>query len=154
MAGSSDQLDRLLDKLVRDVEQAVHSLYRGDMRQQTAKARTDVHRSAARKALLELLGAGAAVAVAGGGITTGGSRAPVTAFTPPVPGASPGGGGGALADDEAMAITRCIMAWLPMGPPSSAAGDSRCVAAGKELIPSWADRERAREAIRRIAPKR
>lgn len=153
MAGSSDSLDRVLDKLVRDVEQAVHSLYRGDVRQQTAKARTDVHRAAARKALAELLGAGAPMAAANagrGGVAAHGGSPPLTSFTPGA-GLPPGT---PLTEDEAVAITRCIMAWLPMGPPSGAAADSRCVPAGKELIPLWADRELAREAARRLSPKR
>lgn len=154
MAGPSDNLDRVLDKLVRDVEQAVHSLYRGDVRQQTARARTDVHRAAARKALQEMLSAGASVAAGAGGhgrggATTGGGAPPVTSFGPP-----PVAHAGAISEEEATAIMRCIMAWLPMGAPTSAAPDSRCVPAGKELIPAWAERERAREATRRIAPKR
>lgn len=165
MAGPNDSLDRVLDKLIRDVEQAVHALYRGDVRQQTAKARTDTHRVAARKALQELLdGAPGAAAVPAPATGRGGvsfAPAPPLAFgPPPAPGtafnapASGGMAGGHLSPDEAAALTKCIMAWLPMGAPSGAAPESRCVAAGKELIPSWGERELAREALRRVAPKR
>jgi hypothetical protein len=57
----------------------------------------------------------------------------------------------ALSAEEAAAITRCIMAWGPMGNPSEAALDSRCAPGAKELVPSWGDREKAREALRRLA---
>ena len=164
MAAPNDSLDRVLDKLIRDVEQAVHALYRGDVRQQTAKARTDTHRVTARKALQELLsgaGAVASPAPARGGTTVSFAPAPPMSFgPPPIPAplhAAPdrgGGAGGQLSPEEAAAMTKCIMAWLPMGAPSGAAPESRCVAAGKELIPAWGERELAREALRRIAPKR
>ena len=165
MAGPNDALDRVLDKLIRDVEQAVHALYRGDVRQQTAKARTDGHRTTARKALQDLLagaGAGAgAPAVAGLSVAAGafGGRpapppsqgaGPADPFAPRAPAAF---GSGSLSADEATAITKCVMAWLPMGAPNTVAPDSRCVPAAKELAPSWRIREVAREAIRRMAPK-
>ena len=164
MAGPNDALDRVIDKLIRDVEQAVHALYRGDVRQQTAKARTDGHRSAARNALRELL-AGAAPVPSPAGMPV---AAPAGAFgarpvSPVRTGAGPAdpfastaaavSGNGSLTADEAAAITKCVMAWLPMGAPTTAAPDSRCVPAGKELAPSWQSRELAREAIRRVAPK-
>jgi hypothetical protein len=135
MASSEEMLDRVLEKLVRDIESAVHAMYRGDARQQTVKVRTDVHRKAARDALSKLFAGPAR----GNG-----------AAAPGAPAASRAGGG-ALAPDEATAITRCIMAWLPMGAPTSAEPGSRCVPAGRELIPAWGERERARQALRRIA---
>lgn len=165
MAGANDALDRVLDKLIRDVEQAVHALYRGDVRQQTAKARTDGHRTAARRALHELLAgshpagqapAGMPVAAPAGSF---GARpvAPVRAGAGPsdpfAPTSPTGAGGGPLTSDEATAITKCVMAWLPMGAPNTASPDSRCVPAAKELVPSWQARELAREAVRRISPK-
>jgi hypothetical protein len=110
-------------------------MYRGDARQQTVKVRTDVHRKAARDALSKLFA---------------GSARGNGAAAPPAPGV-PRAAGGALAPDEATAITRCIMAWLPMGAPTSAEPGSRCVPAGRELIPAWGERERARQALRRIA---
>lgn len=162
MAGANDTLDRVLDKLIRDVEQAVHALYRGDVRQQTAKARTDGHRTAARRALQELLsGAGPVVPAPGRPVMAGAFGANPAAPTYSGPGpADPFAarpttavGGGALTSDEATAITKCVMAWLPMGPPNTVPPDSRCVPAAKELAPSWQIRELAREAIRRLGPK-
>ena len=164
MAAPNEALDRVLDKLIRDVEQAVHALYRGDVRQQTAKARTDGHRSAARKALQDLLAGAVAPAsvappVASPVGTSFGARplSPVHAGGGPAdpfaarPAAVPGGA--SLSVDEATAITKCVMAWLPMGQPNAVPPDSRCVPAAKELAPSWQIRELAREAIRRLAPK-
>jgi hypothetical protein len=123
-----EQLNAVIDKLVKDVELAVHAMYRGDVRQNTARARTDGHRRAAYEALRPLIG-GPAPAVAAGG------RSPVAA---------------ALSPEESSAITRCIMAWLPMGAPSAAAPDSRCVAASRELIPTWGERDRAHQAVKRL----
>jgi hypothetical protein len=128
MASHEETLDLVLAKLVRDVEMAVHALYRGDVRQQTAKAKTEVHRQSARTALAPLIGNG---------------RPSGAVLTAPA-------SGGDLAADEVAAITRCIMAWLPMGAPSAAAESSRCVPAGRELAPSWGDRERARQALKRV----
>jgi hypothetical protein len=133
MASPEETLDRVLDRLVRDIEAAVHSLYRGDARQQTVKARTDVHRKAAREALGPLLAGARPAAMVGGRPAAG--AAPSKVLTP----------------DEATAITRCIMAWLPMGLPTNADAASRCVPAGRELLPAWGEREHARQALRRIA---
>jgi len=129
MSTQQETLDTVLAKLVRDVEMAVHAIYRGDVRQQTAKAKTEVHKQAARTALASL--------VAPSGRTSG------AVLTAPAD-------GGELSADEVAAITRCIMAWLPMGAPSSANDGSRCVPAGRELAPSWGDRERARQALKRV----
>ena len=122
---SEAQLNSVIEKLVKDVELAVHAMYRGDVRQNTAKARTDTHRKAAYDALRPLVG----------------GDAPAK----PLP-----NGGAALTADEATALMRCVMAWLPMGAPNAAAADSRCVAAARELFPTWGDRERARAAIKRV----
>ena len=125
-AKSEEQLNSVIDKLVKDVELAVHAMYRGDVRQNTAKARTEGHRRAAYDALRPLIANG----------------------TAPAP--APTAGTGALTDEEATAIARCVMAWLPMGAPNAAAPDSRCVAAARELFPTWGERERARQAIKRL----
>ena len=124
---SEQQLNSVIDKLVKDVELAVHAMYRGDVRQNTAKVRTDAYRRAAYEALRPLI-------------------APAAAGRP----ANVSGGGAALSVEDATAITRCVMAWLPMGAPNAAAPDSRCVAAARELFPTWGERERAREAVRRV----
>ena len=52
-----------------------------------------------------------------------------------------------MSPEQAMGIT----AWLPMGNPRDAAPDSKCIAAMRELTPTWGQREKAREAIRRIS---
>ena len=124
-AKSEEQLNSIIEKLVKDVELAVHAMYRGDTRQNTAKARTDAHRRAAYEALRPLIANG----------------------TVPAPAPT---SGGALSEDEATAIARCIMAWLPMGAPNAAASDSRCIAAARELFPTWGERERARAAVKRV----
>ena len=125
MPSPEQTLAQALEKLTKDVELAVHAMYRGDVRQNTAKARTDSIRKAAYEALRPLI-AGAAQRVAGGV-----SR-------------------GALANDEVAAVMRCIMGWLPMGGPGQSPPESRCIAGSRELFPSWGDRERAREAIKRL----
>lgn len=126
MSASPKALGDIIDKLARDVEAAVHALYRGDVRQNTAKARTEVHRKAARDAVAQLVGNGTAPS-------------------------APAGPAPTLAAEEIEALTRCIMAWLPMGAPNAATDDSRCVPAGRELMPSWGEREKARQAARRLA---
>jgi hypothetical protein len=122
------KLDEIIDKLARDVEASVHAMYRGQVRQNTVKARTEGHRKAARDALSPLVA------------TPGSAPAPAPAAT----------AGSALGEDELAAVTRCIMAWLPMGAPSAATAESRCIPGGRELLPSWGDREKARQALRRL----
>lgn len=124
-----EQLNAVIEKLVKDVELAVHAMYRGDVRQNTARVRTDGYRRAAYEALRPLIGGSAPAA------TTAGGRSP---------------GAAALTAEESSAITRCIMAWLPMGAPSAAAPDSRCIAASRELIPTWGERDRAHRAVKRL----
>lgn len=123
---SEAQLNSIIEKLVKDVELSVHAMYRGDVRQNTARARTDTHRRAAYEALRPLVGDGAAAVSA------------------------PAAGGAALSAAEATAIMRCVMGWLPMGAPNAAAPESRCVAAARELFPTWGEREMARQAIKRV----
>lgn len=127
MAPTSEaQLNSIIEKLVKDVELSVHAMYRGDVRQNTARARTDTHRRAAYEALRPLVADGASL------------------------GEAPSAGGASLTAAEATAIMRCIMAWLPMGAPNAAAPESRCVAAARELFPTWGERETARQAIKRV----
>src|SRR5690348_5165216 len=110
------QLEQLLDKLIRDVEASVHAFYRGEVRQHTQRIKTDTFRAAARDALLPML--------------NGTSAAP---DAPNAPGAP--AGAAALAPDDVPAATRCVMAWMPMGPPASASPQSRCVPAAREMAP-------------------
>lgn len=146
-----DQIDRILEKLIRDTSASLHAMYTGQVQANTQKARTDVGRNEARQALAELLGTG------GGGTLPRPSR---TSQIMPMPGAPASAlatefqpiATGSVTQGDADAIRKCIMAWLPMGAPSTAAPDSRCVAAGRELVPTWAERELAREAMKKLAP--
>ncbi|MBM4194388.1 MAG: hypothetical protein FJ202_08435 [Gemmatimonadetes bacterium] len=140
MTGS--EADRVLEKLARDVEAAVHALYRGEVRQQTAKARTEGILRDARLALKSAVGA------------VGAESAAPAATSPRPPAASPALPGAAIgwSKDEGEAVMKCINAWLPMGPPRDAQPESKCIAAARELAPTWGQRERAREAVRRLLP--
>ena len=133
-----DRLEEVIKALVRDVAAGVHAMYRGDIRQQTAQVRMSAFVTQAREALLPLL-------TNGGGATSSRHPGSVGSLQPPPRGSEP------LSAEEASAITRCIMAWGPMGNPSDATPDSRCVPGAKELVPSWGDREKARDALRRLA---
>jgi hypothetical protein len=121
-------VDQVLDKLARDVESSIHAFYRGDVRQHTQRVKTDTFIREARQAL-----------------------APLLAGAPPTPGGStPAVGSSPLSPDEVAAATRCIMGWLPMGVPSQASPQSRCVPAAKEVSPTWGEREKARLAVKRL----
>lgn len=130
------QLDDILDQLVRNVEGAVHAFYRGDHKQNTSQVRSDQFRKTARESLLSMLG---------------GSMTPRPGSTLGVMGGGSSGNAALLEPDEIAAITRCIMGWLPMGAPNAASPQSRCVSAAKELAPSWGEREKARTALKRSA---
>ena len=124
------QIEQVLDKLIRDVEASVHSFYRGDVRQNTQRIRTDTFRNEAREALLRLSGSAP---------TPGGTP---TAAVP---------AGASMSPDEAAATMRCVMGWLPMGVPNQASPESRCITAAREITPTWGEREKARLAIKRFA---
>jgi hypothetical protein len=134
-----DRLDEVIKNLVRDVAAGVHAMYRGDIRQQTAQVRMNAFVTQAREALLPLLAGGS------GGLAAL-QPTSVGSFQPPALAVS-----GNLSAEEAAAITRCVMAWGPMGSPAEAAPDSKCAPGAKELVPTWGDREKAREAVRRLA---
>jgi hypothetical protein len=129
MSDQARQVEVIIEKLVHDVESSVHAMYRGSVRQATMRVQTDAIRNTAREGLLAMIGEARP--------TGNTAPAPVNAST--------------LAPDEIAAITRCIMAWLPMGAPSTASPQSRCVPAAKELAPSWGEREKARLAVRRAS---
>ena len=120
------EIDRILEKLVKDVEMAVHALYRGETRQDTQKARSGRLLQAAKSAL------GAAVARPPGGTSGSASVGP----------------GWSTGDRDA--VVKCIQAWQPMGGPTSTAPGAPCVAGGRMLVPTWAERETARNAVRKI----
>lgn len=152
-----EQVERILDKLVKDIMSAMHAMYMGDVRGNTQRARTEVGRNEARQAFIDLLGiqstrpsttlpaAGGQVSPSGVGRAVGGGTSGVG------PAVGGGSAGGALSQVEIDALRKCINAWLPMGAPSSAAPDSRCIAAGRELLPTWGERETASAAVRKVA---
>jgi hypothetical protein len=123
-------IDQILDKLIQDVESSVHSLYRGDVRQNTQRIRAGSLRNNAKQELL--------AAIAATAQTTGPAPTPSKAIT-------------TLTAEEVVAATRCVMAWLPIGPSNSAAAGSKCIAAAREVAPTWSERERARLALKRAA---
>jgi hypothetical protein len=125
MPQRTQQVEQILEQLVRDVEASVHAFYRGDVRQHTARVKTGTFLATAREALTPFV-----------------MDQPLTSASSP--GAAP-----SLAPDELAAITRCVMAWLPMGVPAQASPQSRCVAAAREMAPTWGEREKARLAMRR-----
>lgn len=143
---SVDQVERILDKLVKDTMSAMHAMYMGDVRGNTQRARTEVGRNEARQALIDLFGistkrpsttlppTGGAVTPSGAGAAMGGAAA-----------------GASLTQTEIDALRKCINAWLPMGAPSSATPDSRCIAAGRELVPTWGEREIASAAVKKVS---
>jgi len=132
---NESKIDEVLDKLIRDVEASVHAFYRGDVRQHTQRVKTDTFLREARQALMSL-----------GPDSAGAAPAAETSGAPAASGAN-----GTLSADEVAAATRCVMAWMPMGAPTSASPASRCVPAAKEMAPTWGEREKARLALRRLA---
>jgi hypothetical protein len=132
----ADVIDELVDRLARNVETAVHAMYRGDVRQQTAKARTgQLVREAAEALRLQM---GAATSAAD----------PAVASRPAA--VSAAGASVGWSREEGEAVMKCITAWLPMGPPASAPAESRCIAPAREMVPTWGERESARAALRKI----
>ena len=143
MAGS--EVDRVLEKFAKDVEASVHALYRGEVRQQTARTRSGGALREAQEALR------AAIAVEGG-VAPAAAR-PSTGAASPRPSASAvntAGGVAGWSREEGEAVMKCITAWLPMGNPKDALPDSKCITAMRELTPTWGQREKAREAVKRI----
>jgi hypothetical protein len=133
----ADPVDEVLEKLARNVEAAVHSLYRGDLRQATAKARTG---HLIREAAEALRGSAAAAAPAPTAALAGGRPS-----APTVAGAVVG-----WSRAEGEAVMKCVTAWLPMGAPASATPESKCISSGREMVPTWGERELARSALRKV----
>jgi hypothetical protein len=136
MSQLDSRIDEIVRSLVRDVASGVHSLYRGDIRQQTTQLRLSTFaKEAADKLRATIASVGSAP----------NESAP----------AAPGGAAAAdavLTPDEVAALTRCVMAWIPVGgAPNSATPDMKCASGAREMCPAWGDREAARMAIRRLA---
>jgi hypothetical protein len=123
-------LDQILDKLIADIETSMHGFYRGEVRQDTQRVRSTRQRAVAREALVELM--------ANAGKQAEGDRAATEKRLP-------------LAPEDLAALTRCVIAWLPMGAPSTTSPASRCLPAARELAPSWGEREKAQAALKRLA---
>ncbi len=137
---SGSETERILAKLAKDVEAAVHALYRGDVRQATARARTDGFVRDAASALRAVADPAPVAAPT--------SASPRPSVAAPVPaGASAG-----WTREEGEAVLKCITAWVPMGPPATTDPASKCVSATRELTPTWGQRELARAAIRKLSP--
>jgi hypothetical protein len=142
-----NDIEPILQKLAKDVEAAVHSLYRGEMRQNTAKVRTSHLIQDAQAKVAEALG-NAAAAVTGEPV-----RRPTPVATSPRPStAAPVTAGAEFgwSKEDSDAVMKCILAWLPMGGPQTTLPSSTCISSGKMLIPTWGERERAREAVKKI----
>ncbi len=136
----ADEIIDVLGRLATQVEASVHALYRGEVRSETAKSRSGIFvREAA-----ELIRA--QVVAGGGAASPPPASAPRTSSAAPLaPGATVG-----WTRDEGEAVMRCVTAWLPMGAPSTAMPESKCIAAGREMTPTWGQRETARAALRKL----
>ena len=143
MSDTPEAVEEILAKLAKDIESAVHSMYRGQVGANTKQVRTEHFVSDAVDRISAFMKSSPSAQVPG---------APPPRFTAAVA-ASSLAGDGSDADwstDEAAAVTKCLTAWLPMGAPSSADPDSKCLPSGKELLPTWGERELARAAVRKV----
>jgi hypothetical protein len=144
----SADIEQILAKLAKDVEAAVHSLYRGEVRQNTAKLRTGHMIQEASSKVSDALNA-ASSAVGGDPV-----RRPTPVAVSPRPSAHApvvAGGEFGWTTEESNAVLKCINAWLPLGGPNSTPPETPCIGAGKMLVPTWGERERAREAVKKIS---
>ena len=147
----SNDVDKILEKLAKDVELAVHALYRGEARSETTKVRTG-HLVQGAKAALSSATNSAPAAMPDSGTP---QMAPLRNLSPRPSVSAPAIAGESLGwtQDESDAVLRCINAWQPIAGPSSTAPDTKCIAAGKMLLPSWAERTTALAAVRRISAR-
>ena len=162
MGATLEQFDEIIDRLVKETAAAVHDMYRGALGGHTARAKTEVGRQNAHKAVAALLGVTATPMRPSGTSNSGTgpkANAPgLNAPTPLHPSAAPPRASvgisavpaGPVTDDEIAGLRKCVLAWLPMGAPAQTAADSRCIAAGRELLPNWGERELARNALAKV----
>lgn len=143
MSDTPEAVEEILTKLAKDIEAAVHSMYRGQVGTNTAQVRTEHFVTDARERIAAFLKSMPSANVPG---------APPQRFTAAVTASTVAAAAGdaGWSAEEAAAVTKCLMAWLPLGLPSNAEPDSKCLASGKELLPTWAERELARAAIRKV----
>ena len=149
---TQSDIDQILDKLVKDVEAAVHALYRGEVRQETVKSRTGNLARDARTALDAALRGTPTATPAVGAFPVGATPRPSVSASPRPSVSAPMLAGAAYGwtKEDSDAVLKCIMSWLPMGGPASTEPDTKCIAAGRMLLPTWGERESAREAVKRI----
>jgi PAB1-binding protein PBP1 len=138
MSDAAASIDVILEKFMREVERSVHAFYRGDVRQNTQRIKTDTFLRDARQALLAMM-PDASGAAPDGAAAAAASNGPAA------------GSPAMMAPADAAAAMRCIMGWMPMGAPTTASPESRCVAAAREMAPTWGERDRARQALARAA---
>lgn len=138
-----EAVDEILSKLAKDIESAVHSMYRGQVGANTAQVRTEHFVTDARERISAFMKSTPPAQVPG---------APPPRFSAVVAASSIAGDGGdaGWSAAEAAAVTKCLMAWLSIGAPTTTAPDSKCMASGKELLPTWGERELARAAVRKV----
>ncbi|HEU5175368.1 MAG TPA: hypothetical protein VFT96_11485 [Gemmatimonadaceae bacterium] len=145
MSELDNKIDEIVRGLVRDVAAGVHGLYRGDTRQQTTQLRLSTFGKEAGDKLRAAIRSQYGTPASLGAVAT-----PVAGVPLPPPGAD--APRAALSEEEIGALTRCVMAWLPLGgAPNAATPDMKCVSGAREMSPTWGDRETARTALRRIA---
>lgn len=157
MSELDTRIDEIVKALVRDVAAGVHGLYRGDTRQQTTQLKLSTYgKDAAERIRAAIRGqvgtpAGGFATPAQVDTTQAGSSGYGIGGSPQPFGAGVQGSA-SLTEEEIGALTRCVMAWLPMGgAPNAATPEMKCVAGAREMSPTWGDRETARLALRRIA---
>lgn len=162
MGPTLEQFDEIIDRLVKDTASAVHDMYRGALGGHTARAKTEMGRENAHKAVAALLGVAATPMRPSSATNSGtGPKANAPGMNAPTPlhpsaAASRGSVGiaavpsGPVTNDELAGLRKCVLAWLPMGAPAQTAADSRCIAAGRELLPNWGERELARNALAKV----
>jgi hypothetical protein len=143
MSDTPEAVEGILAKLAKDVEAAVQSMYQGHVGQNTAQVRTEHFVTDACERISAFMKSSPSANVPG---------APPQRFTAAVAASSIGGDGvdARWSTEEASAVTKCLMAWLPLGLPSNTEPDSKCLASGKDLLPTWAERELARAAVRKV----
>lgn len=163
MSELDTRIDEIVKALVRDVAAGVHGLYRGDTRQQTTQLKLSTYGKDAAERIRAAIRGQVGTPAAGVGMAAPIGAAPVGAVPEGAAGAYGIGGppqafgvGGhappSLTQEEVGALTRCVMAWLPLGGnPNAATPEMKCVAGAREMSPTWGDRETARLALRRIA---
>lgn len=144
MSELDNKIDEIIRGLVRDVAAGVHGLYRGDTRQQTTQLRLSTFGKEAGDKVRAAIRSELGTPVPGMRAATPSGGAPAAT---PSAGPAPG-----LTQEELGALTRCVMAWLPLGgAPNLATPDMKCVSGAREMSPTWGDRETARAALRRVS---